>query len=165
MRLFTRAPIDTMTDAALDAIAADEVQRQAALAERERRTEAKRQAEVAAEAAEAEREKTAKIDALSALATSTLAEARREHGDFCDSVFAAASSLERRAALVIRLRGVTDELERLGVSSAAPTFENPAGLTDAALRIGYCLAEIIAGADTVFTGTTGDILARAYVGR
>ncbi len=167
-RFFTkkaeRAP-EELSDGEVAALAAKSRLLKGAEAVQERRQEAARAADLAKANEAAEKSKKARGVTLGKMDDSTLAEARSEWAAVCDFVTEAAGAVERFDALVMRHEGIRVELESLGVPTTAPTFANPPGTVEAALRLGQKLAEIVVAGDNTFRGETGDILARVHVGR
>ena len=91
----------------------------------------------------AEAVRRTRADAFEALASSTRREIEREHAELASCLLEASGALDRRDALIVRLRGLRDELELLGVPAVEPNLRLPPGAAVAAARLVPVLQAIL----------------------
>jgi predicted translin family RNA/ssDNA-binding protein len=161
MKLFKTKP-EAMTDEALDAIASTDENTRAALAERARRLQAKREADEAKKLADAAKAKASKVAALLKKHTNAWRDLTAAHAQLDLALVATAAALEARDTAQKALWAIEREVTSLSAhapTSAMPGFSEEA--TGAAKKISATVAEA-ASTDSPFTTT---VAAQVAAGR
>ncbi len=117
MRNFFTTKPETLTDAELDAIAEDAELKKAALAERERRIEARRIVAAKAEAEKAATERRAKVDALLREHEQLAEEVAKVNAALGAGIVGAACAVEKRDELVSQARVIEVEIRSEGLQA------------------------------------------------
>lgn len=144
MSFFTTKP-EELSDEALDAIAEDAELKKAALAEREKRIEARRLAAEAEAREKAEAEKQATVDRLRAEYAAISAEAVKVNGAVGAAVIGLAAALEKRNALVDEARRIAAGLRALGVATPPLSLAFPPEVHAAARAVSRTIEEMVEG--------------------